>query len=63
MANSCLGAQPIIFFITFINNLDEDVQGLVSTFADDTEISDFVDHDDGCQEGSLSSWPNVVNGV
>ena len=40
--------RPLLFVI-FINDLDEDVEGWVGKFADDTKVGGVVDSLEGCQ--------------
>eukprot|EP00061_Rhincodon_typus_P000873 g13050.t1 len=41
-----IGAGPL-FFVIYINDLDVNIEGMVSKFADDTKIGVVVDSDEG----------------
>ncbi|XP_055495534.1 uncharacterized protein LOC129699607 [Leucoraja erinacea] len=36
-------------FVIYINDLDENIQGKISKFGDDTKLIDFADSEDGCE--------------
>jgi len=50
-----------LLFVIFINDLEEDVEGRVSKFADDTKVGGVVDSAEGCctlqrELDKLQSW-------
>ena len=38
-----------LLFVMYINNLEENIAGLISKFADDTKIGGVADSDEDCQ--------------